>query len=239
MLVQDTLTGYIHEVPDSQLYETNYGEAPEQMAEGQMVYDGLGNPVGFLKSLKRFAGQAFSRLAPMVSQLAPFVPIPGVAALTQVAQRALPSLVQRLAPTAQRLVRGLPAGVAQQFAPVAQAFPQPMPAPVPTMTPPPPVEPAPPESVGSYYGEVVVPPVAGRPAARPLPPGWIPQPSPYQGRKGRRVYLRCVAWPGQKGLVPAFAAQAPAVATVATPATVATTVQTAARPYRRVIRRRR
>ena len=127
MLVQDTLTGYIHEVPDSQLYETNYGESPEQMAEGQMVYDGLGNPVGFLKSLKRFA----SRLAPIVSQLAPFVPIPGVAALTQVAQRALPSLVQQLAPTAQRLVRSLPAGVAQQFAPVAQAFQQPMPAVVP------------------------------------------------------------------------------------------------------------
>src|SRR4030095_4588181 len=103
MLVQDTLTGYIHEVPDSQLYETNYGESPEQMAEGQMVYDGLGNPVGFLKSLKRFARKAASRLAPIVSQLAPFVPIPGAAALTQVAQRALPSLVQRLAPTAQRL----------------------------------------------------------------------------------------------------------------------------------------
>jgi hypothetical protein len=235
MLVQDTLTGYIHEVPDSQLYETNYGESPEQMAEGQMVYDGLGNPVGFLKSLKRFA----SRLAPIVSQLAPFVPIPGVAALTQVAQRALPSLVQRLAPTAQRLVRGLPAGVAQQFAPVAQAFQQPMPAVVPTVTPPPPAQATPAESVEGYYGEAVGPAVPGRPVARPLPPGWIPRPSPYHGRKGRRVYLRCVAWPGQKGLVPAFAAQAPTVAPVATPATVATTVQTAARPYRRVIRRRR
>ena len=57
------------------------------MGEGQIVYDGLGNPVGFLTALKRFARKAVSRLAPVVSQLAPFVPIPGAAALAQVAQR--------------------------------------------------------------------------------------------------------------------------------------------------------
>lgn len=45
MLYQDTLTGMLHEVPDS-LAEDPYGEA-------QMVYDGLGNPLGwrFLKKL--------------------------------------------------------------------------------------------------------------------------------------------------------------------------------------------
>ena len=47
MLVQDTLTGAVHEVPESQLYEADYAESPEQMAEGQILYDGLGNPVGF------------------------------------------------------------------------------------------------------------------------------------------------------------------------------------------------
>ena len=47
MLVQDTLTGAVHEVPESQLYEADYGESPERMAEGQILYDGLGNPVGF------------------------------------------------------------------------------------------------------------------------------------------------------------------------------------------------
>ena len=44
MLVQDTLTGYLHEVPDSQLYEPEYAEYPEPM--GEVVYDGFGNPVG-------------------------------------------------------------------------------------------------------------------------------------------------------------------------------------------------
>ena len=47
MLVQDTLTGAVHEVPEGQLYEAGYAESPEQMAEGQILYDGLGNPVGF------------------------------------------------------------------------------------------------------------------------------------------------------------------------------------------------
>ena len=32
MLVQDTLTGAVHEVPESQLYEADYAESPEQMA---------------------------------------------------------------------------------------------------------------------------------------------------------------------------------------------------------------
>ena len=44
MLVQDTLTGYLHEVPDAQLYEPEYAEYPEPM--GEVVYDGFGNPVG-------------------------------------------------------------------------------------------------------------------------------------------------------------------------------------------------
>ena len=55
-------------------------------------------------------------------------------------------------------------------------------------------------------------------AMQPLTPGWIPRPSPYLGRKGRRMYLRCVSWRGPKGLVPAVAAQAPpAPAVVAQP----------------------
>ena len=68
MLVQDTLTGVVHEVPESQLYEADYAESPEQMAEGQMLYDGLGNPVGF-SFLKR-AFRAATRLAPLASLLA-------------------------------------------------------------------------------------------------------------------------------------------------------------------------
>ncbi len=43
MLVQDTLTGYLHEVPDSQAYGAYLGELPDQM--GEVAYDGFGNPL--------------------------------------------------------------------------------------------------------------------------------------------------------------------------------------------------
>ena len=210
MLVQDTLTGVVHEVPESQLYEADYAESPEQMAEGQMLYDGLGNPVGF-SFLKR-AFRAATRLAPLASLL----PVPGAGLLTQMAQRALPGIIRQLGPAAQRLQRVLPPGVVQQFAPVAQAFQQAVPAA------------APPGTVGGFYGEAVpAPPIPAQPMPAPPmptqalqpPPGWIPRPSPYLGRKGRRIYLRCVSWRGPKGLVPAGAAQTPP-----TPAVVAQTV---------------
>jgi hypothetical protein len=232
MLVQDTLTGAVHEIPQSHLYEADYAESPEQMAEGQMLYDGLGNPVGF-SFLKR-AFRAATRLAPLASLL----PVPGAGLLTQVAQRALPGIIRQLAPAAQRLQRVLPPGVVQQFAPVAQAFQQPAVAPT--------------ASVGGFYGEAVpVPPVPVQPVpvqptpvppmpvpALQPPPGWIPRPSPYLGRKGRRIYLRCVSWRGPKGLVPAVAAQAqPAPAVVAqTPGPV---VVAPAVMGRRFARRRR
>ena len=57
MLVQDTLTGYLHEVPDSQDYGAYLCEPPDQMAE--VAYDGFGNPVGL----------AF--LAPLAAKFAP------------------------------------------------------------------------------------------------------------------------------------------------------------------------
>jgi hypothetical protein len=237
MLVQDSLTGYVHEVPDRQLYEAEFAGYSEPMSEGQVVYDGLGNPVGFLKWIKK----AVRKVAPLVSNVAPFLPIPGAGALTQVAQRVLPGLVQRFAPAAQRLVRALPAGVAQQFAPVVQAFQQAAPA---MMQPPPPAEAAPPEAVEGFYAEAApVPPAArvapampGQPVRR-LPPGWIRRPVPFQGTKGRRVYLRCALWPGPKGLIPTIAAQAPAIATVTAPAPVP--AASLRRGPRRVYRRRR
>jgi hypothetical protein len=65
--MQDALTGYVHEAP-----EFGYAEAPE--AYGQVAYDGLGNPVGWLPwaqitppprilwspSLRRFVRWVFS-----------------------------------------------------------------------------------------------------------------------------------------------------------------------------------
>jgi hypothetical protein len=41
MLAQDPVTGQLYEVPDNQPYGTGYAEAPT------MMYDGLGNPVGW------------------------------------------------------------------------------------------------------------------------------------------------------------------------------------------------
>jgi hypothetical protein len=204
MLVQDTLTGAVHEVSEGQLYDASYAESPEQMAEGQVLYDGLGNPVGF--SLLKKAFRAASRLAPLASLL----PVPGAGLISQVAQRALPGVIRQLAPAARRLQRALPPGMVQQFAPVAQAFQQA-------------TRSAPPaETVQGYYGEAVpaqpMPPPALPAQPMPVqpvrPPGWIQRPSPYHGMKGRRVYLRCLLWPGPKGLVPAGAAQAPATAAV-------------------------
>jgi hypothetical protein len=43
MLMQDSLTGYVHEVP-------NFGEAEPI---GEMVYDGFGNPVGYFGARRR------------------------------------------------------------------------------------------------------------------------------------------------------------------------------------------
>ena len=53
MLYQDRLTGMLHEVPDSQVNGYGLAEDPYSVGEGQMVYDGLGNPLGwgFLKKL--------------------------------------------------------------------------------------------------------------------------------------------------------------------------------------------
>src|SRR6201988_5382226 len=67
MLVQDTLTGYFHEVPDGQLYETEYGEYPDQIGEGQVLFDGLGNPVGFLPFIPKIAALA-SRFIPQAAR---------------------------------------------------------------------------------------------------------------------------------------------------------------------------
>jgi hypothetical protein len=189
MLVQDTLTGAVHEIPQSQLYEADYAESPEQMAEGQMLYDGLGNPVGF--SFLKKAFRAGLKLAPSLASL---LPIPGAGLITQAAQRVLPGVISKLG--------------------------------------------------DGYYGEAVpVQPMAAQPmpvqALQP-PPGWIPRPSPYLGRKGRRIYLRCVSWRGPKGLVPAVAAQAqPAPAVVAQPVPTGPVVMQPAVMGRRFARRRR
>lgn len=77
MLVQDQMTGYVSEVPDHLLgYEGYYGEYPDSIGEGQVVYDGLGNPVGFLPFIPKIAALA-SKALPAISNIASKIPIVG------------------------------------------------------------------------------------------------------------------------------------------------------------------
>jgi len=71
MLVQDTLTGALHDVPEVSGYGY-YGE-PDNVGE---LYDGFGNPVGFLPFLAPLA----AKLLPAISNVLPGIAkaIPGV-----------------------------------------------------------------------------------------------------------------------------------------------------------------
>ena len=86
MLVQDTLTGALHEVPEVAGYGY-YGEPAETMGE---VYDGFGNPVGFLPFLAPLAAKVLPGIAkaiPGVGQLVNrFLPGGGAAPPTQAMQ---------------------------------------------------------------------------------------------------------------------------------------------------------
>ncbi|HEU0178999.1 MAG TPA: hypothetical protein VFV58_32440 [Blastocatellia bacterium] len=122
MLIQDALTGYLHEIPDhhygsymgeyGQLYEPQWGEYPQgygyspQYGAGQVVYDGLGNPVGMF---------------PLLTALAPL------------AAKVLPKLAQRFLPAITSLFNGAPAGpMPDQHAvpPPGPPIPVSMPAPI-------------------------------------------------------------------------------------------------------------
>ncbi|HEY7181927.1 MAG TPA: hypothetical protein VIC84_10935 [Blastocatellia bacterium] len=93
MLIQDALTGRLHEIPDhmygsylgeyGQHYGPQWGEYPQghgytpQRVASQVVYDGLGNPVGMLPLL--------TALAPIAAQVLP-----------QLAQKFLPGITKAI-----------------------------------------------------------------------------------------------------------------------------------------------
>ena len=227
MLYQDTLTGMLHEVPDSQV-GWGLAEDPYGVGEGQMLYDGLGNPLGwgFLKKL--------------VKKAAPFVATSMLGPYGGIIKAALPMVRKALTPVAARTAASLRQQAMRQFAPVAAVAP--VVAPVVAETP----------GVAGWFGEVPaapqmmpvpaapvmpVPRVAQpfAPGGRPLPAGWRRPPVPYTGPRGRRVYLRCSAWPGPRGLVPVNAATAtpPGPAVVAPPAVVPGPVRYRGRGRRR------
>jgi hypothetical protein len=185
MLYQDRLTGMLHEVPDVQGY--GYGYAEDPLGERQVVYDGFGNPVGF--SFRK----AFSSIGKFVKKAAPFATA-FLGPYGQIINRALPVVRRALTP----VVRSTAAAIRQQA-----ALPLPLP-PLPQALP----QEAIPELSGFHEGMMpyrVAPPL---PMMRPrLPAGWMRPQGPHAGRPPRRIYLRCAAWPGPRGLVPVNAAQ--------------------------------
>jgi hypothetical protein len=70
MLVQDTLTGALHDVPEVAGYGY-YGEPAETMGE---VYDGFGNPVGFLPFLAPLAAKLLPALSNAIPGIAKAIP---------------------------------------------------------------------------------------------------------------------------------------------------------------------
>ena len=112
MLVQDGLTGYLHEVPDTQLY--GYEE----------VYDHLGNPIGMFPALAALAGKILPSVASaimpgagnLISRILPGI-TGGAGGPAGGIRSALPAIAGALAPP------GLPA-------PPLPAPPLPMPMPM-------------------------------------------------------------------------------------------------------------
>jgi hypothetical protein len=201
MLYEDPVTGALHEIPDSQV---GWGLAEDPYGMGEVVYDGLGNPVGF--SFRKAFGSLVKKAMPFAtSMLGPY---------GQIINRALPIVRQALGPTAQALRQQ----AIQQLSGYGEVAPAAVPVPVapvavaPIAVAPPPV--------------AAAAPMAGRRPAR-----WVRPPVPYTGLRGRRLYLRCAAWPGPRGLVPAFAAQGtPTPVQPGAPTVVAPPPAIAARP---------
>jgi hypothetical protein len=251
MLAQDPVTGQLYEVPDNQPYGIGYAEAP-------MVYDGLGNPVGFLPFLAPLAAKVAAKALPRVAKY-----------VAPLAQRFLPKVL----PAITRAAGGIAPQIAQQAAQarlsVTRAFTPPVPyvSPVPYMPAPMPSSPMPPSAEEEEYGQygqyappgpmympppapMALPgqpmpgqfplPVRPRPYCRaPQPVGWITPALPFTGMRPRRLYLRCSVWPGPKGLVPAIATQpgAPGAVPGMAPGTAPGTVQVPPRRRRRRGRR--
>lgn len=109
MIMQDPLTGRLHEIPDQFYrprlgayggryqpqwgeYQPQYGYSPQRVAS-RVLYDGLGNPVGVFPLL--------TALAPLAAKVAPalakrFLPKLAKRFLTGGAQRLLPMINQAL-----------------------------------------------------------------------------------------------------------------------------------------------
>ena len=129
MLIQDSLTGRLHEIPDQlyhaylgecgrlygQQYPQGYGHSPHYAA-GQVVYDGLGNPVGIAPLL--------AMLAPLAAKVLPAIATKVLPAITKVLP-AIGNIFPGAAPAPSQMPQ--PPTPDQPFAP-PQAAPYPAPS---------------------------------------------------------------------------------------------------------------
>jgi hypothetical protein len=221
MLTQDSLTGYLHEVPD-------FAEAEPY---GEVTYDGFGNPVGFFG--RRGRRRRAPEPAPQVVPPAPMPPggglgpemgpeggeqMPGTEEMGEVAYDGLGNPVGFFNPfkAVGQAVRGISratglpvpglalpfaAGLLQRLAGQRRAIQQHQMA----------GRPVPPALMQSFQN-ISAQLQRARMGGRHWPLGWRRPPLPYTGLGPRRLYMRCAVWPGPKGLVPAHAAQMPAAA---------------------------
>lgn len=230
MLMQDQVTGQIHDVPDVGFYAedlvSGYGE-PDlgYMAEDPYGYFGepevgyygeepVGHygeePVGIIyDGFGNPLGFSFRKLWRGVRRIAKRA--------LPIAQHFVPPHIRGLIPIARSAFRALP-GAVRQFVPQAAPYVQ---AAASVLSPgaatpgaaPPPEEVGPPPGVPAAEGPVEgwgwgeAPPAQVGPY-RPLPPGWIPRPKPYTGQRPRPYYMRCLVWRGPRGMVPKWAATA-------------------------------
>jgi hypothetical protein len=195
MLVQDSLTGNLHEVPDRLSGYGDYG------AGDQIVYDGLGNPVGRLSGIFDDIGRAVGSVVSAIPRAVSSIPqalsqLPGGGPLSLLAPLAAAGPLGLLG----KVLGGTPAPAAAPVQAPASAFANPL-------TP-------------SGWPMPFNRPPFGLPApywrrSTPWPAGWVRPQLPYTGQGPQRLYMRCAVWPGPKGLVPGFAALGPAQAQAA------------------------
>ena len=197
MLIRDNF-GYFHQVPDR--------VPASAVPASQVVYDGLGNPVGHLGDFWDIVKSVGGAIA------APFTA--PLQAIGQAVAPALPAIGQAIG-------QALPAVGSMLTAPLTAPFAGPLQAisglvggllPHPAMPPAPGFPMAPPPPAMAYQPGFQVPPPGPYPhpfpPRTPWPTGWIQAPLPYTGLGPKRVYMRCAVWPGDAGLVPEFAAHA-------------------------------
>jgi hypothetical protein len=225
MLMQDSLTGYLHEVPD-------FAEAEPY---GEVAYDGFGNPVGY------FGRRGISRAAVSAAQPMPPPQIPQIAP----AEGQMPGeergevvydgfgnpiggIFDWLNPfkAIPKAIRGVGSLVTSPFRLFQQGrggMPLPLIGMLPALfsrlaaqrrllswyrTRGQPVPPA----LMQNYQRLLTQYQGLRVRQQRWPRGWIRPQLPYTGLGPKRLYMRCAVWPGPKGLVPGYAAQMPGAA---------------------------